>query len=134
MLKNSCGWEKGILCVSICFSEKCLRFLLGFLKKLDSCSLDGVVVKSLDAVWFVHRYLPQMPMILDQGLYTYNHRAQEILREFCTIRMTAPYELNRGELKKRDNTDSEVVLYGYLPLMTSAQCVHAIPENVIRHL
>lgn len=87
--------------------------------------MDGVVVKSLDAVWFVHRYLPQMPMILDQGLYTYNHRAQEILREFCPIRMTAPYELNRGELKKRDNTDSEVVLYGYLPLMTSAQCVHA---------
>ena len=39
--------------------------------------------------------------------------------------MTAPYELNRGELKKRDNADSEVVLYGYLPLMTSAQCVHA---------
>ena len=83
------------------------------------------MVKSLDAAWFVHRYLPQMPMILDQGLYTYNHRAQEILREFCPIRMTAPYELNRGELKKRDNADSEVVLYGYLPLMTSAQCVHA---------
>ena len=107
------------------FRKNASDFYLGSLKKLDSCSLDGVVVKSLDAVWFVHRYLPQMPMILDQGLYTYNHRAQEILREFCTIRMTAPYELNRGELKKRDNTDSEVVLYGYLPLMTSAQCVHA---------
>ena len=107
------------------FRKNASDFYLGSLKKLDSCSLDGVVVKSLDAVWFVHRYLPQMPMILDQGLYTYNHRAQEILREFCPIRMTAPYELNRGELKKRDNTDSEVVLYGYLPLMTSAQCVHA---------
>ena len=43
--------------------------------------------------------------------------------------MTAPYELNRGELKKRDNTDSELVLYGYLPLMTSAQCVHANTEK-----
>ena len=107
------------------FRKNASDFYLGSLKKLDSCSLDGVVVKSLDAVWFVHRYLPQMPMILDQGLYTYNHRAQEILREFCPIRMTAPYELNRGELKKRDNTDSELVLYGYLPLMTSAQCVHA---------
>ena len=107
------------------FRKNASDFYLGSLKKLDSCSLDGVVVKSLDAVWFVHRYLPQMPMILDQGLYTYNHRAQEILREFCPIRMTAPYELNRGELKKRDNADSEVVLYGYLPLMTSAQCVHA---------
>ena len=107
------------------FRKNASDFYLESLKKLNSCSMDGVVVKSLDAVWFVHRYLPQMPMILDQGLYTYNHRAQEILREFCPIRMTAPYELNRGELKKRDNTDSEVVLYGYLPLMTSAQCVHA---------
>ena len=107
------------------FRKNASDFYLGSLKKLNGCSVDGVVVKSLDAVWFVHRYLPQMPMILDQGLYTYNHRAQEILREFCPIRMTAPYELNRGELKKRDNTDSEVVLYGYLPLMTSAQCVHA---------
>lgn len=107
------------------FRKNTSDFYLESLKKLNSCSVDGVVVKSLDAVWFVHRYLPQMPMILDQGLYTYNHRAQEILREFCPIRMTAPYELNRGELKKRDNTDSEVVLYGYLPLMTSAQCVHA---------
>lgn len=111
------------------FRKNASDFYLGSLKKLDSCSLDGVVVKSLDAVWFVHRYLPQMPMILDQGLYTYNHRAQEILREFCPIRMTAPYELNRGELKKRDNTDSELVLYGYLPLMTSAQCVHANTEK-----
>lgn len=107
------------------FRKNTSDFYLESLKKLNSCSVNGVVVKSLDAVWFVHRYLPQMPMILDQGLYTYNHRAQEILREFCPIRMTAPYELNRGELKKRDNTDSEVVLYGYLPLMTSAQCVHA---------
>lgn len=48
-----------------------------------------------------------------------------MFREFHPVRMTAPYELNRGELKKRDNADSEMVLYGYLPLMTSAQCVHA---------
>mgnify|MGYP005860013731 FL=1 len=107
------------------FRKNASDFYLGSLKKLDSCSLDGVVVKSLDAVWFVHRYLPQMPIIFDQGLYTYNHRAQEMFREFHPVRMTTPYELNRGELKKRDNTDSEVVLYGYLPLMTSAQCVHA---------
>ena len=75
------------------FRKNASDFYLGSLKKLNGCSVDGVVVKSLDAVWFVHRYLPQMPMILDQGLYTYNHRAQEILREFCPIRMTAPYEL-----------------------------------------
>ena len=107
------------------FRKNTSDFYLGSLKQLDSCSVDGVVVKSLDAVWFVHKYLPQMPIIFDQGLYTYNHRAQEMFREFHPVRMTTPYELNRGELKKRDNTDSEVVLYGYLPLMTSAQCVHA---------
>lgn len=30
--KNSCGWEKGILCVSICFSENASDFYLGSLK------------------------------------------------------------------------------------------------------
>ncbi len=107
------------------FRKNASDFYLESLEKLKGCSMDGVVVKSLDAVWFVHKYLPQMSMVFDQGLYTYNYRAIEVFQAFHPVRMTAPYELNRGELKKRENTDSEMVLYGYLPLMTSAQCVHA---------
>lgn len=41
------------------------------------------------------------------------------------LRDTVPLELNRRELKMRDNCNSEMLLYGRLPLMTSAQCIHA---------
>lgn len=107
------------------FRKNASDFYAEHLKELTGCELDGVVVKSLDAVWFVKKHLGEMPVILDQGLYTYNNRALAVFREFQPIRMTAPYELNRSELKRRENIDSEIVLYGYLPLMTSAQCVHA---------
>ena len=58
-------------------------------------------------------------------MYTYNSLAIGMLRDEQISRMTAPFELNRKELRNRSNSDSEIVLYGYLPLMTSAQCVHA---------
>ncbi len=32
-------------------------------------------------------------------------------------------ELNRKELRARENQGSEMIVYGYLPMMTSVQCV-----------
>lgn len=87
---------------------------------------DGIVVKSLDALAFVRRELSEdCPVLLDAGLYTYNHAAKKLLAAFGPVRDTVPVELNRKELFGRDNRNSEIVLYGRLPLMTSAQCVHA---------
>ena len=86
---------------------------------------DGVLVKSYDALAFVLENWTDLPVILDQGMYSFNSRAIGLLRQYHPLRLTAPFELNRHELSMRDNTDSELLLYGYLPLMTSAQCVHA---------
>ena len=33
-------------------------------------------------------------------------------------------ELNQKEIRNRDNSNSEMVIYGYYPLMTTAGCVH----------
>ena len=35
-----------------------------------------------------------------------------------------PLELNSKEIARRDNKNTEMIIYGYYPLMTSAQCVH----------
>ena len=99
-----------------------------YLQKKDAflqLDLDGVLVKSYDALQFVMTEWKGMPYILDQNVYTYNNRVIELLRGYEPIGLTAPFELNRKELEKRDNEGSEVLLYGNLPLMTSAQCVHA---------
>ena len=95
-------------------------------RELLAAGIDGVVAKSFDAAAFTREQLGQdVPMILDHSLYIWNKEAKKLLWELAPLRDTAPLELNRGELFGRDNRGSEIVIYGYLPLMTSPQCVHA---------
>ena len=44
-------------------------------------------------------------------------------------RDTIPLELNQKEIRRRNNTNSEMVIYGYYPLMTTAGCVHKNTSN-----
>ena len=62
-------------------------------------------------------------IITDASLYAWNDEAVHFLDELGTAGNTAPYELNEGELRHRDNSRSEMVIYGYLPVMVSQQCV-----------
>lgn len=92
----------------------------------QNSSLDGVVVKSFDELQFVRKEFPEaMAVIFDHNIYTYNNRAKALLKQLAPLRDTIPLELNRKELLNRENKGSEMLIYGNLPLMTSAQCVHA---------
>ncbi len=59
----------------------------------------------------------------DASLYTFNHEAAAFLKEQGIKADTAPVELNKKELFRRDNRASEIIAYGHLPLMLSAQCL-----------
>lgn len=107
------------------FRRDTSEFYLKIKRELLALGLDGVVVKSYDALFFACSELKGMRLILDQSLYSFNNRAVQALIEYEPIRITAPFELNRKEFRTRKNQNSEILLYGYLPLMTSAQCVHA---------
>lgn len=107
------------------FRKRASDFYLRELEALKTSDLDGIVVKSYDALYFVKEMLPELAVICDQNLYTYNNRATGVLKGRKPLRVTIPYELNRREIEGRNNENSEMVIYGYLPLMTSAQCVHA---------
>ena len=93
---------------------------------LKASSLDGFVLKNMDEVSFaMEQNFIAKQIVLDQSLYTFNNRTQAALAQIPYQKYTIPFELNRHELKQRENESSEMVIYGYLPLMTSAQCVHA---------
>ena len=108
------------------FRHKTAEFYLEHIKEFLQVGLDGVVVKSFDSASFAKEQLVgKMDIILDHNLYSWNHRAKDMLEDFMPLRDTVPLELNRKELFVRNNAGSEMILYGYLPLMISAQCVHA---------
>ena len=85
--------------------------------------LSGFVVRDFEMyAAFVLHGLSDV-CVTDSSLYSWNQEAILFLREHGCLRNTAPVELNASEMKKRDNTDSEIPVYGYMPMMISAQCL-----------
>lgn len=108
------------------FRKKTAEFYQEHLAEFLQSGLDGVVVKSFDAAVFAKKYLGEkVSIILDHSLYSWNDRAKVQFLDFTPLRDTVPLELNRKEIFGRNNRGSEIVLYGHLPLMTTAQCIHA---------
>ena len=103
------------------------------IEALKTLGLDGFLIKSYDEIGFCkeHKILDEN-LILDHNMYTYTNFSKQAFLECGIKRDTAPLELNAGELSHRDNKNSELILYGYLPLMVSAQCVHKNMEGCDR--
>ena len=107
------------------FRLSALSFYERNLSGMKQTGVDGFVLKSYDELAFIRQNLSDMDVILDHNLYTWNSYAKKQFWDRKPVRDTVPLELNRKELQERDNTHSEMFLYGNLPLMVSAQCVHA---------
>ncbi len=100
------------------------NFFNSILEDLKNLPLDGFVVRNYEEVHFVLTNYPQLPIVADHTLYTYNDKSKAAFEEIGITYTTIPLELNQKEIRKRDNTNSEMVVYGYYPLMTTAGCVH----------
>lgn len=88
---------------------------------------EGFLVHTWDQAAWLREALPQMKLQADTSLYTYNGQAAQTLAEAGISGTALPVELNVRELQERqqDKTlPAEMIGYGYLPVMVSAQCVH----------
>ena len=100
------------------FAQKKAEFLkIGF---------DTVVVRSYDSLSFAARELgiEKEKILLDYNLYVFSDEAAGAFASAGFARYTASLELNQKELHHMPNHNSEFWLYGYVPLMISAQCVY----------
>jgi putative protease len=91
-------------------------------KWLDA-GMKGFLVRSLESYAYLAEQNFTSYVVTDSSLYTWNEEAEAFFANQGILRNTAPLELNEKELRQRDNQGSEFLLYGYLPLMLSAQCV-----------
>lgn len=118
--------KKAFYMMPTVFCSTTAAFYSSICETFQKIPYDGIVVKSFDELAFVKEEFGKMTdIVFDHNMYTYNHRAKEMLFTWKPLRDTVPLELNRKELFRRDNRNSEIIIYGNLPLMTSAQCVHA---------
>ena len=92
---------------------------------LQEIPWHGFVVKNLESYQWLLKMDNKKPVIIDANLYTFNKRADKFWMEQPNVLYTTlPVELNFRELKHRDCTGSELIVYGHLPMMISAGCVY----------
>ncbi len=92
--------------------------------RLNNSGLDGVVVRNYEELYFSKEALTDLFMVIDHNMYTYNDYAKTGFENYGVIRDTIPLGLNQKEIRRRNNTQSEMLIYGHYPLMVSAGCVH----------
>jgi putative protease len=63
-------------------------------------------------------------IILNHNMYIFNRDARDFWRQRGITRFTAPLELNCKELAALKIADCDLVIYGYMPVMVSAQCLY----------
>lgn len=97
---------------------------------------DGYLIRNLDEFAWIREKNPEnCEVILDHSLYTYNSEAAHVYdslldKEFTT---TLPLELNKKELSKVGYGKNELVVYGRIPLMVSAQCVTKNTKGCVKN-
>lgn len=84
---------------------------------------DGVLIRNLESLKFLEEIDFQKPKILDYNQYTMNRCTKDFWKNLGVSEFTVPAELNRQEMESLHVQDSELIIYGYTPIMTSAQCI-----------
>lgn len=89
-----------------------------------------MILRSVEEISFLKELgLESVPMVFDANLYSMNRMAEDWMREAGAVRQTLPLELNSRELAELDAANRELVAYGYLPAMVSAQCIVRTTEG-----
>lgn len=92
-------------------------------KELLEADFNELVIRSMEEVDFLQEIGSGIPMVFDSGMYIMNHLAMYEMMRIGAARLTLPLELNSRELEELGCLRGELIGYGHLPAMVSAQCV-----------
>lgn len=90
---------------------------------LIEAGLDGFLIRNLESAGMLKQMGLLHHAVLDSNVYTMNQEAQKFWETQGVLGDTISLELNKKEIRRRDNANSEMCVYGYLPMMVSVQCV-----------
>lgn len=97
------------------------------LERIKNCGIKGFLVRNLEELAFLKEKISndsisECTLVCDYSLYVWNNPARAAFMENADG-FTAPLELNSNEIKQLEPSGMELLVYGYFPVMVSAQCV-----------
>ena len=88
-----------------------------------AANFDGILASTPEAWLFAQKYLLPGKVAADHSLYTWNTQAAKEMASWGSLYRTLSVELNRRELEASADQNSELIVYGRIPMMVSAQCI-----------
>lgn len=116
--------KKVYLMLPTIFRADSSDYFVSIAKELDKVSFEGFVVKNYEELYLTENLFTGKKVILDHNMYTFNDVSKSVFFEHGVSGDTVPLELNSREIMHRNNIGSQMIVYGYYPLMTTANCVH----------
>ena len=116
--------KKVYLMLPTIFRAESSDYFVSIAKELDKVSFEGFVVKNYEELYLTENLFTGKKVILDHNMYTFNDVSKSAFFEHGVSGDTVPLELNSREIMHRNNIGSQMIVYGYYPLMTTANCVH----------
>lgn len=116
--------KKVYLMLPTIFRADSSDYFVSIAKELDKVSFDGFVVKNYEEIYLTENLFTGKKVILDHNMYTFNDVSKSAFFEHGVSGDTVPLELNSKEIMHRNNIGSQMIVYGYYLLMTTANCVH----------
>ena len=101
-----------------------------YLQKLFKADISLVLVRNVESLSLMHQLQEEktFSIITDASLYCWNMEAKLALKEYAE-KVTLPLELNSKELRDLRSKNTEQIIYGYIPLMITANCIYKTNEK-----
>lgn len=84
---------------------------------------DGVLIRNLESYQWLKDHGYQKEIHSDYNVYAFNKRSRDMLADMGIYRFTASVELNYRELKELGIQTGNLIVYGYQPVMVTANCI-----------
>lgn len=111
------------------FRDTAKAYFKRHMSELKTAGFDGYLVRSLEEPGFLKANDVGGRLVSDHNLYTYNKESVQFLQELGFESDTIPLELNEKELRQRGMENSIFPIYGFVPVMVSAQCISKTTGN-----
>lgn len=93
-----------------------------YLIKLRNLDINGFLVRTIDQYSLIIKNISK-DICLDYSFNIINNYTLDFWSDKVT-NTTLSIELNNKEIRNLNNVNTEIIIYGHIPLMTSAQCVY----------
>ena len=122
--------KRCVLAMPVICRTEAAAFFREWKQELLRAGFDAFLLRSLEELDLLNEICGETgslscpPFYADHHLYAFNHLAAETLARMGFARLTFPLELNAREMGDLNgHAGWELTAYGYLPVMTTAQCI-----------